>query len=868
MSGERGHGGAAGTGRQGVRFALKLAWRELRGSARRIGLYMGAVALGVAALVAIDSLRANVLGAVRGEARELMGADLRVSSSAPLAEPVRALVDSLAAHGAGVATVTRLPSMVLAPTTGAVRLLQVQAVTGAYPFYGTRTTEPAGLWPLPAGERRALVDPAVLVQLGVGVGDTVLVGESRFAIAGTVTERVGEVGLQSAVGPRIYIPGEYLGETGLVRMGSLVEYQTYIAFAGDPERFRREHEELFREERVRVQTAQGQVERLVRTVGSLGSYLSLVGLAALLLGGVAVASAVNLFVEERLTAVAVLRCLGAGAGSIFGAYLLQTGVLGLAGAAVGVGGGLAAQWLLPRVLEGVLPVGVEFAVHWPSVALGLGVGVWVAVAFALPPLLRVRGVAPLRALRRDAGERDDGGVDWPRVAAQAMIGGSVVALGVLQAPGWREGVLFAVGIGVVLGLLYLLARLLVGVTRRHFPRRAGYTVRQGVSNLFRPQNQTLAVTLALGFGVFLIGVIFLAQHSILDRFRIDAAAGRPNLLFFDLQTDQRAGVEGLLARRGVALEAVTPLVPGRIAAIGGRGVTELLGLPEGEGPSRWALRREYRNTYRDTVAATERVVAGEWWSTVDDDAPGAMLGTAARPARISLEVDLARELGVGVGDRITWDFQGVELETVVANLREVDWAQFAPNFFVVFEPGVLESAPQTLVALARVEDAGARAELQRELVLEFPNVSVLDLTAVQGAVDGILGKVGVAVRSLALFAVGVGVLVLIGALRATRVHRLREAALLRTLGASRRQVEGILLAEYLALGGLAGLAGVLFAGVAAWPLVTQLFGLEYRPPIVELLGAWVGVALAAAVVGVLNGRAATERTPLEVLREG
>jgi putative ABC transport system permease protein len=894
-----------------VPFAVRLARREIRSSGRSFGLYMGAVALGVAALVALNSFRANVVDSVRAEAKSLLGADLRLASSAPFPEPVRAVLDSLAGGGADVAEVTRLPSMVLAPSTGVVRLLQVQAVAGAYPFFGEYRTEPAGLWPLAAGERRALVDPAVLVQLGVAPGDSVVVGETRFEVAGTLADRGGEVGLQSAIGPRIYIPGAFLEETGLIRTGSLVEYESFLRFDGDAERFRREHRDAFREHRVGIQTAQGQIERLIRTIGTLGSFLALIGLTSVLLGGVAVASAVHHFVEGRLTSVAVLRCLGASQREIFAAYLLQTAALGAVGAMVGAAGGIVVQALLPRLLAGLVPVGVDFAVHWPSVAAGLGVGVWVALAFALLPLLRVREVEPIRALRREAVERrrpagatrdldgrtSGGRRPWDRwrVAAYLAVGGSVVALSVLQAPGWRSGLAFAGSVWATLGLLYLLALFLVGATRRHFPRRAGYTLRQGVSNLFRPRNQTVAVTLSLGFGVFLIGIIFLAQHSILDRFRLDAAAGRPNLLLFDVQPDQRAGVLELLARHGAGAPEVTPLVPGRIVALGGRPVAELLRERAGDDgaagsadrpadnpaeggrgqPSRWALRREYRNTYRALPAETERLVAGAWWdgpgaaeSNAAARAPGAVGSPAARLARISVEAELADELGIGVGDRVTWDFQGVTIETEVASLREVDWAQFAPNFFVVFEPGVLEAAPQSLIVLARLEDAGERAVLQRDLVLEYPNVSVLDLNLIQGTVEEILGRIALAVRFLALFAVGVGVVVLVGALRASQGHRLRESALLRTLGASRRQVRAILFTEYLALGALAAGAGTAYATLAGWPLVTLLFRLPYRPPVLLLLAACAGLALTTALVGVLNGRAATRRPPLATLREG
>lgn len=858
-----------------VSFALKLAWREFRSSLPRLGIYMAAIALGVAALVAINSFRANVLTTVRGEAKSLLGADLRISSNAAFAPPVEALLDSLAEAGSGVARVTRLPSMVLAPASGAVRLLQVQAVTGGYPFYGGFETEPSGSWPMPGDLRSALVDPAVLAQLGIAVGDSLVVGAARFEVVGTAADRAGEVGVQSAIGPRIYIPGAFLEETGLVQTGSLVEYQAYIRYDGDAERFRREHREFFQEHRVRVQTAQGQVERLARTIGTLGGFLTLVGFTALLLGGVAVASAVHLFVEERLTSVAVLRCLGAGQRTIFAGYLIQTGMLGLFGAVVGAIGGILVQAVLPRLFDGVVPAGVEFAVHWPSILIGLGVGTWVALVFALLPLLRVREVTPVQALRRgvegevavggSAGARPDG---WRRVA-YAGIAASVMALSIAQAPGWRSGLAFALACAVVLTFLYGVARLLAAVVRRYFPRQAGFAVRQGVANLFRPRNQTVAVVLSLGFGVFLIGTIFLAQHSILDQFRLDAAAGRPNLLLFDVQLDQRAGIEALLARRGLSEPETTPLVPGRIAALNGRSVTELLADHGEDRPSRWALRREYRNTYRDTLVETERLVAGSWWGDGRRGEDSARVERAfGGPARISVEADLARELGIGVGDHVTWDFLGVTIETRVASLREVDWAQFAPNFFVVFEPGVLDGAPQNLIMLARAEDAGERAALQRDLVLEYPNVSVLDLHQIQSTVDELLGKIGVAVRSLAYFAVAVGILVLIGALRASRVHRLREAALLRTMGASGRQVRRILLTEYLALGGLAGVTGILCAGLGAWPLVTGLFGLEYHPPILPLLGGWIGVVLLAALIGSLNGRGATQRPPLVTLREG
>ena len=320
-------------------------------------------------------------------------------------------------------------------------------------------------------------------------------------------------------------------------------------------------------------------------------------------------------------------------------------------------------------------------------------------------------------------------------------------------------------------------------------------VRQGIANLHRPRNQTVAVTLALGFGVFLLSTLYLVQVNLLDAFRLETAEERPNLLLFDIQRDQADGLAELVAGRGTALRDLTPIVPARIAAINGRTASELMADTTDASPSRWTLRREYRNTYRAEVAETERVVAGEWWG-----------GESALP-RISLEADLADDLRVGIGDRITWDVQGVPIETTVANLREVDWMRFAPNFFVVFEPGVLEAAPHSLIALARVPDARARAELQRDIVEGFPNISALDLAVVQEAVDNVIGQVTLAIRFLALFSIAGGLVVLVGAVSTSRVQRAREAALLRTLGATGQQIRRILLTEYAALGALAGMVG-------------------------------------------------------------
>jgi len=579
-----------------------------------------------------------------------------------------------------------------------------------------------------------------------------------------------------------------------------------------------------------------------------------VGLVALLLGGLGVGSAVGVFVREKLDGAALLRCLGASARTVLAIYVIQTVALGVLGAAAGVVLGLVVQLILPAIVADFVPVKVSVSVDWPTVWAAFAIGAGTAAAFALLPLLRLKDVPPLRALRREFDTTDGrtGGRAVGRALVIAMLLAGLVLVSIWQAPSIGVGLAFAGAVLVTAGLLWIAARLLMAVSRRLLPKRASYVIRQGVANLFRPGNQTVPVTLAIGFGVFLVATLYVVQRNLVAQFALDASPNRPNLVLFDIQVDQKDGVGEILRRHGAAGSGATPIVPARIARVNGK-------LPDSL-TDRWATRREYRNTYRDTLVESEELVSGVWWQGPRHLTPGTY-------PRISMEEEVARELGVGIGDRITWNVQGVEIETQIASIRRVAWARFAPNFFVVFEPGVLERAPQTIVTLTRVDDPTRRAELQRDVVLAYPNVSALDLTLVQSALDGLLSSVSLAVRFMALFSVGAGLVIMVGALAASRFQRLREAVLLKTMGATGGQVRRIMLTEYVAWGSLAALIGVLLAGAAGWALVTQLFESAYRLPLLELAGVWIVVCALTAVVGLANSREALRGTPLGVLRE-
>ncbi|HEX2450940.1 MAG TPA: FtsX-like permease family protein [Gemmatimonadales bacterium] len=858
-----------------IGFVLRMARREARAEAKRLTILLGAIAIGVAALVGINSFTENLQDSVRDQARALLGADLAMSSRRALSPRVTALVDTLGCGGGSasgaacgrIAYVTEFPAMGFVPRTAGTRLVNVSAVAGAYPFYGVMLTRPRAAWVELQRGRHAIVEPALLTALNARLGDTLSLGEARFTISGTVENLPGEVGLRSAFGPRVFIPARYLEETKLLGFGARAERQAFIKLRSpaDADALAKRYRPELRTERVRIRTVADDEEDLNDVLSRLGRYLGLVALIALLLGGIGVGSAVVVFVRRKLDTIAVLRCIGATAGQVFAIYLLQAAVLGLAGSVLGATVGVAVQQLLPRLLEGMLPVDVNAAIAPGAIALGIAMGLWTALIFAVLPLLGVRRVTPLAALRR-AYEPAPASRDPWRWPATGALAASIVLLAAVEVGGFRTAAIFSAAIGAVLGVLWLAAWLLVRGVRRWFPARWPYVWRQGLANLFRPANQTVAVVLALGFGAFLLGTLFLVQHNLLRGLSTTGGPQRPNLLLLDVQSDQAPGVAAWLAQRKLPEVGPVPIVPMRIASVKGRRVNQLLGdsVAGGEPRNAWAYRREYRSTYRDTLVASEQLVSGRWWSGSGASAcpPG------GEPACISVEQDLARELGVAVGDEIVWDVQGVEVPARVTSLRMVEWARFEPNFFVVFAPGTLEKAPQTLITLTRVEDAALRGRLQRELAERWSNVTTLDLSLVQREIERIVGRVTLAIRFMALFSLATGALVMIGAIATSRFQRVREAVLLRTLGATRQQVLRIAFVEYLTLGLLASFTAVALATAAGWGIARFFFDdARYWIPLPQLLALVALIVALTVLVGLWSTRGVLHQPPLEVLRQ-
>jgi putative ABC transport system permease protein len=836
-----------------------MAGRELRAAPRRLLLLVGTVAVGVAALVAINSFTDNLRDSVRLQARALLGADLALVSRQPFSPRVEALLDTLRQRSR-LARVTSFAGMAYVPRTDGTRLVQVAAVEGHFPFYGEIRTEPGRAWGELDRGRHVIVDPSLLTALNARVGDTVALGEGRFLITGTVQSAPSDAGVRFALGPRIYIPARYLGETGLLGFGARVEYEAFLQIPDQisAQALADRYRPVLISERVRVRTVAEDQRNLNDVLTRLTGYLGLVALIALLLGGIGVASATVVFVRQRSDSIAVLRCLGATAGAVFLIYLLEAGAMGLAGSVAGALAGVGLQRLLPGLLSGMIPVDVAPTLSWNAVGLGIGMGLWVAVVFALLPLLAVRRISPLAALRRPyEAERVRHDRWW--VLAVVALAGSTVALAARQVGSWRQGAIFAGAVGIALLILWAAAWALTRAMRRWLPSRWPYVWRQGLANLHRPANQTVTLVLAIGFGAFLLGTLYLVQHNLLRQLRLTGGPARPNLVLFDIQPDQLPAVQRELRAAGLPLGEPTPIVPMRMRSVKGRPVTELLArTPERDENGRsnaWMYRREYRSTYRDSVVGSERVVDGAWWSQ------------SQSPAPISVEQDLARELGVGVGDEIVWDVQGVSVTSRVGSLREVDWARFEPNFFVVFAPGTLEGAPQTFVTLTRIADPAERGRFQRRLAERFGNVSTLDLSLLQEALERLVERVALAIRFMALFSLGVGALVLIGALATSRFQRVREGALLRTLGATRSQVYRVVLAEYLSLGLLAAAVALVLAAGAGWAIARFVFEGSFTLPVLQMAALTLTVVALTVIVGLANSRDVVRRAPLEVLRQ-
>jgi len=838
-------------------FILKMAWRDTRASRRRLLLFSLAIVLGVAALVAVGSLRDNLRRAIEEQTKTLLGADLTVNSRTELPAEV---AQYFAGLGEERAREISFNSMLIMPSAdGPTRLVQVRAIEGNFPFYGDFETVPGGARSALHGGMNTVLEESLMIQFNLKPGDKVRLGTAEYTVAGGLRAIPGEATAVATMAPRVFVPLSTVGGTGLLRPGSLSRHRMYFKFppAFDVQALERDLRERFREQRFGYDTVEERKRELGQSISNVNSFLSLVGFASLFLGAIGVASAIHAHIRQKIPTVAILRCLGASARTSFSIYLVQGIGLGVVGAGLGAVLGLAVQLALPALLRDFLPVTLEVSVSWAALARGLGAGLVISVLFALLPLLEVRRVSPLLTLR-SAYAATGAGRDWLQVVVFGVIIVMVFAFAVWQTGRWSWGVGFGTALLAGFGLLAGLAKGVSWFARRFSLRGLPYAWRQGVANLHRPNNRTLLLLVSLGMGTFLMMTLYLSRDTLLGQLRVVGGGDRPNLMLFDIQDDQVEPLKRLLQANGTPVRQHAPIITMRISSIKGRAVADILKARDSRVPA-WTLRREYRSTYRGELADTEKVTAGEFTGRM-------AAGTEIVP--VSVEESLARDLQVGLGDEIVFDVQGVPVKARVGSLRQVDWRRMQPNFFLVFPEGALEAAPKFHIMSLRAGDAAQSARVQQAVVRDFPNVSAIDLAIIIGTIDRVYAKASFVVEFLALFTVVTGGIVLAGAVLIGRSQRVRESVLLRTLGATKAQVNRIMFAEYLALGTLGAAVGAVLAVGANWALAYFMFQVKWSAPsVVVLLGGWAAVSLMTVTTGLLSNRGICDHPPLAVLRE-
>jgi putative ABC transport system permease protein len=811
----------------------------------------------VAALVGVGSLRDNLRYAIEEQTKGLLGADLVINSRAALTPEAEQFIGSL---GGEESKEISFNSMFVAGEGRGTRLVQVRALAGGFPFYGEFATAPADIRGQLAHGNVAIVEQSLMIQFDLKPGDRIKLGTAEFTVAGGLLKIPGENAAFATLAPRVFIPLEAVTETGLLKRGSLARYRVYLKFPAttNVEKLVTDLREKFRSLQLGFDTVEERKRDLGASIRSVNSFLMLVGFASLFLGAIGVASAIHAHIRQKLPTVAVLRCLGASARTSFSIYLVQGLGLGILGALLGTALGLGAQLALPPLMRDFLPFTFDFFISWPAVARGVGAGLVVSVLFSLLPLLEIRRVSPLLTLRSAFADTNGAKTDPLRIALVLLIIALTFAFAILQAGKWQWGVGFAGALLLGFGVLAGLAKLIAFIAKKLTLRRLPFAWRQGFANLHRPNNRTVLLLVSLGMGTFLMMTLFLSRETLLGQLKMIGGADRPNLMLFDIQDDQVEPLKELLDKNGSPARQHAPIVTMRITSIKGREVTEILKDKASRIPG-WTLRREYRSTYRGELTSTEKVVAGKFTGHVEAN---------AEFVPISMNDSLAKDLQLKLGDEVIFDVQGVPVRTRIGSLREVEWRRMQPNFFVVFPEGVLEDAPKFHIFAVRANTPEQSARLQQAVVRDFPNISALDLNLIVEAIDSVYTKASFVVEFLALFTVVTGIIVLAGAVLIGRHQRVRESVLLRTLGATKRQVNRIMFAEYLALGTLGAAVGAVLAVGANWALSKYVFQMEQvAPSAVVLVVGWAAVSAVTVVTGLLSSRGICDHPPLEVLRQ-
>jgi putative ABC transport system permease protein len=821
-----------------LRLALRMLGRDWRAGELRV--LVAALVLASASVGTVAFFADRVKGALVSQANLLLGADLMVSGDRPLPP---ALTDEARSRGLAVVPAIRFNSMVQQERSDAV-LTDVKAVGAGYPLRGAvRLVDPA----LPDGRAatgipkrgEAWVDVRLAARLGLERGSRIAVGETTLAVTEIVQQDPEVAGGLLSLGPRLLMNIDDVPATNLLQPGNRAVYRLLVA--GPRADAFRDWAAARLERGQRLESIRDLRPELRQTLERADRFLGLAALVAVILAAVAVALGTSRYLRRHLDAAAMMRCFGAPQRQTLALFAFQFVLLGLGASAVGVLCALAGQQLLVFLLEALIRAELPPPGWMPAVGAIL-TGLALLLGFALPPLVALSRVPPLRVLRRDLGLPRAGG-------AVAYLAGAVTigALVAWQAQDLKTAAIMIGGIVALLVAAACAAWLLIALLRL-LPQR-GYSWRYGLANLRRrPVGSSLQIA-ALAMGVMALLLLTTVRGDLLKSWRASLPPDAPNIFLVNVLPEQVDGVRALLQREIKVDTTLLPMIRGRLVEHNGQPF-DTAKLPEGR--ARQLGEREFNLSWSESLPRGNHVVAGEWWK-------------AGETGVASLEDGIAETLGIKLGDTITYDITGTRVTAKVSSLRKVDWDSFRVNFFALMPPGMLEPLPKTYIAAFRAGSVGGG--WLTSLVREFPNILVIDVGELLGQVQSIMDDVARAVEFVFLFTLAGGVLVLEAAIAATQDERRFDAAVLRTLGASQRQLSAAQVAEFLALGALAGLLAAAGASAVGYLLADRVFQIPFALNLTLWLVGTVGAAACVAFAGWLGTRSTLRQPPLAVLRQ-
>lgn len=820
-------------------LAFRLARRELRGGARGLWVVLLCLALGVAAIAAVGTLRAAINRGLMADGRQILGGDLQIDGgSQPVPATLRAW---LRARGATLSDIVQMRSILVAPS-GQRQLIELKAVDAAWPLVGAPVLSPPQPLVQALAERDGhyglLAEQVVLDRLGLHPGDSVRLGNATFRVAGTVVSEPDQVATPAFLGPRVLISAAALPRTRLIVPGSIVQYALRLTLP-NPDAAPALATDLraaFPDTGWRIRDPHDAAPGVTRFINQTGQFLTLVGLTSLLVGGIGVANGVRAWLDARSRTIATLRCLGAPARLLFSVCLIQVMALVCAGIVAGLIVGAALPMAAMVLLRDVLPVPPVPGLYLMPLAIACAYGLLTALVFSLWPLGRAARI-PGAALFRDALIPEHAAPAAGLIGATVVLAAVLIALTIAVTPDRHFASWFCAGALATLVLFRVGGSIVVRLARA-LPRLSPPWLRLGLANLHRPGNATTLLLVSVGLGLSTLAAVALIEGNVRNQVLEQLPAGAPSFFFVDIQDSQLRRFEEIVrATPGVRDLEQVPSLRARIVAVNGVPADEVRATPN----TRWALRGDRGLTYAATPPAGTKIVAGKWWPADYDG-----------PPLVSFDAGLARGWGVGIGSIIRVNVLGRDIDLRVASLRNIAWQSLGLNFAMVASPGLLQHAPHSHIATVRVA-APEEGALLRAVTDALPNVTGVLVADVLAAVAALLGQVASALIVTGSLALLVGALVLVGAVASGQRRRTAEAVILKTLGATRRQIRAAWLVEFGILGIAAGALAALAGTAASFAVVRYIMHAEW----VFLPGTLAETLLGALAMMLVLGYAGT-----------